>query len=144
MEEFWKSLPRILSGTESDQLEASLALLRAAHDVVEGISQNSVISGKSHATHQGDASAGSRSTGHTATTSIATSAQESEEGGRLGGMTKDDTLGDLVGTLHQLNQFFTEEEESLDTHDTPVRHGRMRTIRPSSVSRLCKRVHTLG
>jgi hypothetical protein len=54
-----------------------------------------------------------------------------------GSLTKDDTLGDLVGTLHQLNQFFTEDDHDDDGEVdvdnemiTPVRHGRMRTVRP--------------
>ena len=53
-----------------------------------------------------------------------------------GSLAKDDTLGDLVGTLHQLNQFFTEDDDDFDVDNemvTPVRHGRMRTTRPAEV-----------
>jgi hypothetical protein len=53
-----------------------------------------------------------------------------------GNLPHDDTLGDLVGTLHQLNQFFTEDEGDDYEHQmtTPIRPDRLQMGRTAQVS----------
>ena len=53
-----------------------------------------------------------------------------------GNLHHDDTLGDLVGTLHQLNQFFAEDERDDYEHrmTTPVRPDRLQMGRSAQVS----------
>jgi len=53
-----------------------------------------------------------------------------------GNLPHDDTLGDLVGTLHQLNQFFTEDEGDDYDHQmtTPIRPERLQMGRAVQVS----------
>lgn len=116
-------IQRVTCGGQGDGL---LALSEAASDVMEELAGKQVQP-RHVEVHQD------------ATVRIPTKAAEANRTFASGSLAKDDTLGDLVGTLHQLNQFFTEDDDVFDVDNdmiTPVRHGRMRTMRPAGVGSL--------
>jgi hypothetical protein len=127
-------MKRVACGTGDEALTGLLSLSEAASEVLDGYAQQ-------RATPIDTGLTASPTTPDTqdATMRVRTinKGPEPERTFASGSLTKDDTLGDLVGTLHELNQFFTEadhdEDGDVEVNNemiTPVRHGRMRTARP--------------
>jgi hypothetical protein len=123
LDSLWKALPLLLLGDASADPDALVALLSSALGVVQsGIDDleersTSVPQTAPSTTPSWPSAAEARlRSGSTATSNLDS---ESSRTGGISSLTKDDTLGDLVGTLHQLNQFFTEEQDG--AYDTPRR-----------------------